>query len=353
MGKVEKAFLAVASLLLSLYWPADLLPLGAASASILTFAVGAWVIFRASEVAVSGIDGLSSALGVPGYVAGVGAALVSSLPELTITLVAVSSGFPTLVEAAVLSVIASVGFGLIMLAALVLLHAVKFGGPMRLPREVLTLELDAFAFTASSYSVLATLALILFVESGGSGASLPRSAGAILVAVYLSYLIHMLSSREAGGGQTGRSGAGPTSVAIEAVAGIAAVVLAGGAVVHATEALLNQAHLGRVQAALALALVGTVPEHAVAFTAASAGRGDIGLGNLLGGFTQLSLLVVGLIAATADVPADPYVIVQLAVASASMAMLKLFSRDDGAIDAGEAGLMAALQLLAFDLLLSL
>ncbi|HDD68867.1 MAG TPA: hypothetical protein ENG61_00725, partial [Candidatus Korarchaeota archaeon] len=78
----------------------------------------------------------------------------------------------------------------------------------------------------------------------------------------------------------------------------------------------------------------------------------LALGNSIGGLTQVALLVVGLIALLAPVPLDAYVTTQFAVTSASMLMLKFFVRDDGRIDIGEALMMVALQMLAFDVLLS-
>ncbi|RLG40352.1 MAG: hypothetical protein DRO05_06535, partial [Thermoproteota archaeon] len=317
---------------------------------IFSLIVVSWVIGRSSEVVVEGLDEVARVLGFPSYSLGVVSSLASTLPELTMTLMAVASGTVEMVEVAVLASLSSVGLGILLLSSVTFISSVKAGkASIEVPREVLTEELNAVAFTLSAYLVLSLLAL---AHLGlGEDSSMPRGVGFILTAVYISYLLRLVPSSE-GEGRGFSKEVHSRKVIFKLLMGLAGIFFAGWLIVSFTETLVSGAGLKVVHAALALAAVGTLPEHGVAIVCAFKGRTELALGNSIGGLTQVALLVVGLIALLAPVPLDAYVTTQFAVTSASMLMLKFFVRDDGRIDIGEALMMVALQMLAFDVLLS-
>ncbi|HDD68983.1 MAG TPA: hypothetical protein ENG61_01325, partial [Candidatus Korarchaeota archaeon] len=82
---------------------------------IFSLIVVSWVIGRSSEVVVEGLDEVARVLGFPSYSLGVVSSLASTLPELTMTLMAVASGTVEMVEVAVLASLSSVGLGILLL----------------------------------------------------------------------------------------------------------------------------------------------------------------------------------------------------------------------------------------------
>lgn len=317
---------------------------------IVSLIIVSWAIGRSSEVVVEGLDEVVQVLGFPSYSLGVVSSLASTLPELTMTLMAVASGTAEMVEVAVLASLSSVGLGILLLSSVTFISSAKAGkASIEVPREVLAEELNAVAFTLSAYLVLSLLAL---AHLGlGEGSSMPRGVGFILTVVYISYLLRLVLSFE-DGKKTVSRGVYDKKVVLKLLMGLIGIFFAGWLIVSFTETLVSRAGLKVVHAALALAAVGTLPEHGVAIVCAFKGKTELALGNSIGGLTQIALLVVGLIALLAPIPLDAYVTTQFAVTSASMLMLKFFVRDDGRIDIGEALMMVALQVLAFDVLLS-
>lgn len=320
---------------------------------VASLAVVSWVIGRSSEVVVEGLEEVAQELGFPGYSMGVLSSLASTIPELTMTLMAVAAGTPEMVEVAVIASLSSVGMGILLLSSVTFISSLRTGkASIQVPKEVLTEELNAVVFTLSAYLVLSLLA-VAHLGLGEDSSFMPRGVGFILTTVYLSYILRLFfpsGSRRVA--RTEKRAAIEASAIFKLLAGLVGVLLAGWAIVSLTETLLSRTGFQAVHAALALAAVGTLPEHGVAVVCALKGKTDLALGNSIGGLSQIALLVVGLIAFLAPIPIDAYVTTQFAVTSASMLMLKFFLRDDGRIDIGEALMMVALQILAFDVLLS-
>ncbi|HIE23440.1 MAG TPA: hypothetical protein EYP68_04340 [Candidatus Korarchaeota archaeon] len=330
---------------------------------VASLAIVSWVIGRSSELVVVGLEGLALDLGFPSYSMGVLSSLASTIPELTMTLMAVATGIEEMIEIAVIASLSSVGIGILLLSLVTFISSFKTGkASIEVPREVLTEELNAVVFTLSAYLVLSLLASAHLVL-GDRGSFMPRGVGFILTTVYLSYLIRLFfsSDRREDKGKVKREGSveksrkgsfGRSSVLVKLLVGLIGIFFAGWLIVSLTENLVSRTGFQLVHAALALAAVGTIPEHGVAIVSAVKGKTELAFGNSIGGLTQIALLVVGLIASLTPVPIDAYVTTQFAVTSASMLMLKFFVRDDGKIDIGEALMMVALQILAFDVLLS-
>ncbi len=326
---------------------------------IASLIVVSWIIGRSSDIFVAGLEDVARDLGFPSYSMGVLSSLASTIPELTMTLMAVAKGTAEMVEVAIIASLSSVGMGILLISSVTFISSLKSGkASIEVPREVLTEELNAVVFTLSAYLVLSLLALA-HMGLGEEGSSLmPKGVGIILTVVYISYLLRLFFSgkgEEEGEGRRDKADIGEIKISysiIKLIIGLFGILLAGWLIVSLTETLISRTGFKAVHAALALAAVGTLPEHGVAIVCAAKGKIDLALGNTIGGLSQIALLVVGLIASLAPVPIDAYVTTQFAVTSASMLMLKFFVRDDGKIDVGEALMMVALQILAFDVLLS-
>jgi len=322
---------------------------------VVSLAVVSWAIGRSSEVVVDGLEDFARDLGFPSYSMGVLSSLASTIPELTMTLLAVAAGTPEMVEVGVLASLSSVGMGILLLSSVTFISSLRTGkASIEVPREVLKEELNAVVFTLSAYLVLSLLALA-HLGLRDEASFMPRGVGFILTTVYISYILRLFFlSGNKGKGEVSaekRVSKGLSTV-FRLLLGLCGILIAGWAIVSLTETLISRTGFQAVHAALALAAVGTLPEHGVAIVCALKGKIDLALGNSIGGLSQIALLVVGLIAFLAPVPIDAYVTTQFAVTSASMLMLKFFVRDDGRIDIGEALMLVALQILAFDVLLS-
>lgn len=320
---------------------------------VVSLAVVSWAIGRSSEVVVDGLEDFARDLGFPSYSMGVLSSLASTIPELTMTLMAVAAGTPEMVEVAVLASLSSVGMGILLLSSVTFILSLRTGkASIEVPREVLKEELNAVVFTLSAYLVLSLLALA-HLGLGDEASFMPRGVGFILTTVYISYILRLFFlSRSKGEVSAEKRASKGLSAVFKLLLGLCGILIAGWAIVSLTEMLISRTGFQAVHAALALAAVGTLPEHGVAVVCALKGKTELALGNSIGGLSQIALLVVGLIAFLAPVPIDAYVTTQFAVTSASMLMLKFFVRDDGRIDIGEALMMVFLQILAFDMLLS-
>ncbi len=314
---------------------------------VLSLAVLGWLIARLSEVAVGALEKFSKAAGAPPYLTGVLSSLASSLPEIALTLIAVMSGDPEVVEVAVLTVMMSVGAATVIVSATAAVASIKSGrGVVEVPKEAMSDELNAIAFTLTAYLALSLVSMARLFS--GHSNQLPRTVGLILLLAYFSYILTLVS--RAGGRRRGTGGA-----ARHLLVGLAAMVpifISAEVLVYLVEELTTAGGLDAVHAAAALALVGTVPENGVAIVSAAKGDVEIGLGNAMSGVTILALLAVGIVASVRPIPLDDYVVAQMGVTTASALILKFSVRDDGKVDLGEAILMVALQALAFDLLLT-
>ena len=356
MSKVESLAIAFSLALIVLAvisFERGVLSVPALPLFFVSLGVVSWAIGRSSEAVVDGLEGVAQDLGFPSYSMGVLSSLASTIPELSMTLMAVAAGTPEMVEVAVIASLSSVGMGILLLSSVTFISSLRTGkASIEVPREVLTEELNAVVFTLSAYLVLSLLALAhLGLE--GDASFMPRGIGFILTTVYISYILRLFFlSKGRGEVNSGRKEGKRLSTVFKLLVGLSGILIAGWAIVSLTETLISRTGFQAVHAALALAAVGTLPEHGVAIVCALKGKTELALGNSIGGLSQIALLVVGLIAFLAPVPIDAYVTTQFAVTSASMLMLKFFVRDDGRIDVGEALMMVALQILAFDVLLS-
>jgi len=350
VSKRELAFLAVASAAdLGLVW-------GYFSARVyidplLLFAVSlvilGWLITRSSEVCVETLVDFAEVTGSPPYVAGVISSLASNLPEIALIAAALTSKEPEVVEVAVLAVMISVGTSILLVSATTFAGAIKRGlKAIEVPKEALTDELNAVAFTLTAYLALALVSMARLFT--GHSDNLPRGVGVILVLSYASYILTLASRAERREAKRGEA----VKPLLVAIMGTIPILVSAEVLVRLVEELVTLRGFDVIHAATAIAIVGTVPEHGVAIVSASKGEIEVGLGNTLSSVTTLALLAVGIVGIVVPIPLDDYVVAQLGVTAASTLLLKFSIRDDGKIDVGEAVFMIALQALAFDLLLT-
>ena len=314
----------------------------------LTVPAMGWLAVRASEEMVEGLRGISESVGISPYVAGVLGSLASNTPDVLITLFAALSGSEEMVEVAVLSSMMGVGFSIGLVATSVLAAWATAGGrAVEVPREALTDELNALAFTLTAYLALSVASVARLL--GGRESHLPVGTGLLLIGAYLSYLAASLSRQRLRG--EGEKGAALRHL-VRVGLSVALVVAAAHMMVSSTERVVEGGGLTLVQASAVLAFVGVVPEHSSAVVAALRGEVDVAMGTSLGSVTQTALLVVGVLASVVPLPLDDYVVAQMGVTAASALLLKFFVRDDGRVDVGESAMLILLQALAFELMLT-
>lgn len=86
---------------------------------ILSFIVGVWLAFRASEFAVKGLGSASRFLGFSAYITGVLSSIASNTPEAVIGGLTAYRGFVTgnveLLDISVISILAAAGFNILLM----------------------------------------------------------------------------------------------------------------------------------------------------------------------------------------------------------------------------------------------
>ncbi len=115
-------------------------------------------------------------------------------------------------------------------------------------------------------------------------------------------------------------------------------------VLHATDI-----HVGLM--ALIVGFSGAIPEHGIAVVAATKGKTDIALGNILGGILQMTLLIFGIFAAIVTVPIDVFMLFQIIALAGIIWFVKRSLADDNRITAFEGIMVILAQTFAFLLLI--
>lgn len=120
---------------------------------------------------------------------------------------------------------------------------------------------------------------------------------------------------------------------------------------RAVEMVLHETSIHVGLMALIVGFSGAIPEHGIAVVAASKGKTDIALGNILGGILQMTLLVFGAFAAIVTVPIDVFMLFQIIALAAIIWFVKRSMSDDNRITVFEGIMIILAQLFAFLLLI--
>jgi len=292
------------------------------------FALSLAVVLGGSELITRNIAPLARSLGVKELVVTIlGVSVLSSLPELTVSVLAISRG------AAEISVGNVIGSNFVTLTFVTAVCAMI--RPIDIHAEVRSRE--------SSWMILSS-AVVLILSMDGR---LSRSDGGILLLLYLPYVRNVLMSVRHDRSEEGRADRGPRRVMVRSstltLAGIVAVVWGSKVALDSGTELGTVAGIPAVAMGVVLFAFGTsLPELAISVSATLKRKADVTIGEVYASniFTQLVILGICCLIAPIPVPraltafAMPFLVLASVV-------IQLFVTSDSRINRFEAvGLLA-------------
>ncbi len=363
VGKIEIAMVLML-VILYLYVAFARIP---AVLVLLGIVLGGWLVFRPSEWAVEGLEGISKTIGLTTYFVGVLTSLTSNLPEAVMLGLTLWRGYvtknPAMIDIAVLTVLSSIGFNMILLGSVILLGTKRTGGSIEIPKTAIEHEIELIRFTI--VALLAVFALgiidILFSMQLNEATTvtfyIPREATLLLVISYVIYILFAAKRKTIQNEKTEEISHLPTKVyTILFLAGILGIYLGGELIVRSVESIVSEEVLAVygnpiILSGLLMGALAAIPEHGIAVVSAYKGKMDISLGNLLGGISQIILLILGAVGTIILIPLDEYVLFQLLITALCMWFLKRSIVDDGKLDNFEGIMLIIVQIFVFVLLL--
>ncbi|MFX0169071.1 MAG: sodium:calcium antiporter [Candidatus Hodarchaeota archaeon] len=335
---------------------------------VATMAFALWLTFRASHLAIDGLESLGAFAGLSAYFIGVLSSLASNTPEAVVSALTAWRGLvlgnPELVEIAVLSVVMAAGFNILLLGCVVVISARKTGFT-DVPREVVEDDADLIRWTIVAMALILAFGILHYIHQLINGLTptliyLPWFAGLLMVTSYTLYAIYALKKKPT----TKRIRPEPkhrksTSIILAAL-GFVGIFIAGHLltnVVELTFEFIPWTSIGiqEVQRIVVMALIigaaGALPEHGIAIVAATKKKANIAIGNTLGGTTQVLLLIVGGVSIFLPLPLDAAVLLQFATAAGSLWFLKQAMTDDKKVDIFEGAMILLMQVFVFYIVL--
>ena len=333
-----------------------------------TLALALWLTFRASHIAIDGIESLGAFAGLTAYFIGVLSSLASNTPEAVVSALTAWRGFitvnPELVLIAVLSVVMAAGFNIILLGCVVVISARKTG-VVDVPREVIEDDADLIRWTIVAMGLLFAFGILHYINQLIIGAVitlqyLPAVAGLMMVISYLLYAVYAVKK------PTKEERVIPTprhtkrNSAILSVLGFVGIFFAGYLLSEAVEMTFEfvpWASIPYLDAqrivimAILIGAAGALPEHGIAVIAAAKGKAGIAIGNTLGGTIQVLLLIVGGVSIFLPLPLTAAVLLQFATAAGSLWFLIRAMTDDHKVDIFEGAMILLMQTFVFVIVL--
>lgn len=263
---------------------------------IVVIAVSLFVLGKGADMLVEEAVGISMKWGVPKML--IGATIVSlgtTLPEVTVSVLAAIDGFPDLAMGnAVGSIICDTG---LILGIATLIH------PLPFKKEVVRRQ-SWIQFSAGMLLVITS-----FIFGGGFkslkyGGTIPQFMGWVFLALLVLYIIRTIKSVKNGevvtdlDGMDGEVSASTPSILIKLFLGIFIVVVSSKVLIPFVQEFAIRLNVPETIIAATLVAFGTsLPELITAITAARKGYGDLAIGNVLGADILNVLFVVGAAAA--------------------------------------------------------
>jgi len=256
--------------------------------SIALFTVSLAVILGGSELITRNIGPLARALGVKELVVTIlGVSVLSSLPELTVSVLAISRG------AADISVGNVIGSNFVTLTFVTAVCALI--RPIDIHKEVQSRE--------SSWMILSS-ALVLILSMDGR---LSRSDGVILILMYLPYMFNVLKTARHGAplAEDQFTGRGRTLLIASGLtlAGIAAVVGGSKFALDSGTILGTAAGIPAVAMGVVIFAFGTsLPELAISMSATFKRKADVTIGEVYASNIFTQLVILGICCLIAPIP---------------------------------------------------
>lgn len=324
----------------------------------MSFILGGWLVFRPVEEAIRGIEGICAAYGISTYMGGVLISLASNTPEAAILGFTLWRGYVSgnieFMEVAVLTVLSTIGFNILLLGLVIVVAAGKKNF-IEVPPEALEKELELVRFTVAALMAIFALGVIDVIFSSGQRTFyIPKEAAVLMVAAYITYLIF------AGRGvppteEVAKEEVDIRKSVISLIVGFTGLFIGAHILVHGVEMILTKEAVAGfgdpiIMSGLILGLMSAVPEHAVALVGAMKGQIDFPLGNLLGSLSQVVLLILGGVAIVVPIILDKYVLFQILITAICIWFLKRSILDDEKLDSFEGVMIMLIQVFVFTLL---
>ena len=262
------------------------------AAPVLLFLLGMVLLLGGSETITRNIGRLARSLGVNELVITVlGVSVLTSLPELTVSVFAVLRG-----EDAI-SIGNVIGSNFVTLTFVTAICALV--RPIDIHEEVQSRE--------SSWMILSSAIVLVLALDG----RLSRSEGLVLILVYIPYVLSVLKSAraESGGPPSGRSSTSIVRPALFSILGVAGVII--GSKIALDSGSQLGATLGIPPLALGILLFAfgtSLPELTISLSATFKHKSDVTIGEVYASNIFTQLVVLGVCALIRPMTIDPSLI---------------------------------------------
>ena len=357
-GKKELAFAFIMIVAYFYLWISHIQPM---IMVIVGLIVGTWLAFRPSEWAVEGIESASGHRRYTTYVAGMLSSLVSNMPEAVVSgYSAIGKGQtdPMFLDIAILSVLVAAGFNMLLLGLTVIILT-KEKGDMEVPEDAIKKDSVLIRWTIVALTSMFALGILDAIFSPEVN-KFPAGASFVLFLSYIFYAVALMKGEVAENAELAEPHHSKRDANVLLAVGFIGIFLAGVILTESVEVFLSEyediiTHTFNVNpvaiAALILGAAGSLPEHGIALIAASKGKANLAVGNLIGGVLQIILLVAGGIGTFVLIPLDRYVLFQIVVIAGSLWFLKRAITGDHRLDTFEGLMIILLQAYVFTLLI--
>ncbi len=317
---------------------------GLAVHSALVLVAGSLLLIAVlGELAVHGVEGLAARVGLTGYSSSVLINSMAVLPELFSAIALGYRGIEEnnawLTELAILSVLVSAAFNLVVLGVI----ALSAGG-VGVERRILDRELPLLRVTIASIALLAGYAVI---EASLAGGSVPTPYS-LLVTQLVFWLYYVARVVKEGLGVNPHS-AGEKLWPLMLLGGLVGMIWAAESMADAIKELIHELHIEHLgEAALAVGIASSSPEAVLALLAAKKGRAREATGGLLAATSTSLLLVypVAHLALSSYIGFDSFLVYMLAMLATLLWVAKRSLAHENMIDSTEALYILALSAAA-------
>lgn len=334
--------------------------------AITGFVFALWAILRPTEWAVEGLRMLAERIGIGTYAAGVIGSLMANLPELLLAILLIIKGEQ---EIAVLTVLVAAGANTLLFGVVIIKNSIK-SGHIRVPTTSLKYESELMivAFLTALFLFVFNFAENIEGRIKSAGVKVPVLFSVGTVAIYIAYLIFISSDKTINPSYTKEEkntikqnpGLLWGNIVKFLLLGIIGIVIAGELLASGAETFIHSTEISGInlnegQIALIVGFLGSIPEWAIAFQAGE--DMELVFGNVLSSISAVLLLLIGLVSVFVHFYSgafflDPFAIVQFMLSGSILLFVNLLMSDDLKLDTFEGVCILILQLIGFEVLIS-
>lgn len=332
------------------------------------FIVALWAIMRPTEWAVEGLGMLAQRIGIGTYAAGVIGSIMANLPELLLAALLILKGESDL---AILTILIVAGANTLLFGVVTIRASLKKGGNVKVPVTTLRYEseLMIIAFMTSIFIFVFNFAEVLISGEIRDHVRIPVLFAVGTVMIYLAYLFFLARDKELNPAPSEEKkiamskdpGLTTENILKFLILGIIGIIIAGELLANGAELMIEEVNnsgtqLNEAYIALTVGILGSIPEWAIAFRAGD----DLELvfGSVLSSISATLLFMLGLVsifmyfAVDGGFQLDPFGMVQIILSGSILLFVNLLMKDDHKLDLFEGVCIVILQLVGFDILIS-